>query len=186
MAGLTLDGSQFKGGGGGVQLDQPGTYPCTLKGASVYKNNLYQSEETRPEITLIWDTGLVGENNDGEEVPVYVYDSFINLSLNEKAKFVNRLTALMGGTLDPETARLNIGGVTDLNSLPHRKDGRTEVTSLTLNDEDLFGKEALITVTIDGDWAKVTNASPPVNAAAGTGKLKRKAAPAAAPAGAPT
>lgn len=186
MAGITLDGSQFKGGGGGVQLDQPGTYPCTLKGASVYKNNLYQSEETRPEITLIWDTGLVGENDDGEEVPVYVYDSFINLSLNEKAKLINRLTALVGGNLQADTARLNLGGVTDLHSLPHRKEGRIDVTSLMLNDEEMFGREALITVAIDGDWAKVTNASPPVNTAAGTGKLKRKVEPAAAPAGAPT
>lgn len=183
MAGFTLDGSQFKGGGGGVQLDTPGTYPCTLKAASVYKNNLYQSEETRPEITLIWDTGLIGENNDGEEVPVYVYDSFINLSLNEKAKLINRLTALMGGTLDATTARLNLGGVTDLHSLPHRKEGRIDVTSLTLNEQEMFGKEALITVTIDGEWAKVTNASPPVNASAAAGKFKRKAND--VPAGAP-
>src|SRR5690625_4560562 len=185
MAGINLNGKDFKGGAGGAKLEEAGTYPCTLIGASAYQNNKYQSDELTNQITLIWDTGYIGENDDGEEVPVYIYDAWINLSLNEKAKLISRFRALLGGTLDAETAQVNIKGITSLDALQHWKEGRTTVEGITVNDTDLFGLEALVTVEInDAGYPKVTQVAPPVKSAPGGKKMKPRAT-AEVPAGAP-
>lgn len=179
---LKLSGKDFQGGGG-VRLEEPGTYECTLVGASAYRNNLYQSEETRPEITLVWDTGLIDTNDRGEDAPVLIYDSYLNISLNEKANLTKRLAALAGGSLDITKADLAIGGVNSLEDLPHRNDGRVDVTNLVLNGEDLFGKTALVSVVInDKGYPKVTGVSAPLRKTAS----KYKRAETDAPAGAPT
>lgn len=180
---LNLSGKDFQGAGG-VRLEEPGTYECTLIGASAYRNNLYQSEETRPELTLIWDTGLVDTNNQGEDAPVLIYDSYLNITLNEKANLTKRLTALAGGKLNIIEADLSIGGVTSLDALPHRDEGRVDIPSITLNGEELFGKTALVSVTInDKGYPKVTTVAAPVKKNASKYK---KATETEAPAGAPT
>lgn len=179
---LKLSGSDFTGGGTSVKLDEPGTYPCTLVGASAYLNNKYQSEEVVPQVTLIWDSGYTAENDDGQEVPVLIYDAWLLLSLNEKSNLVKRLTALAGGTLDPETADLELGGINSLDQLTHWKEGRTDVERLVLNGEELFGKEALVTVTInDKGYPKVTGVTAPLKSGKAGGKLKPRSAPAGAP-----
>lgn len=185
MAGLNLSGSDYKGGAGGAKLEEAGTYPCTLIGASAYQNNKYQSDELTHQVTLIWDTGYIGENDDGEEVPVLIYDAWINLSLNEKAKLISRFAALLGGKLDAETAQVNIKGITSLDALQHWKDGRTTIDGITVNGEEMFGKEALVTVILnDAGYPKVTQVAPPVRQAPAGGRMK-KAAATEAPAGAP-
>ena len=182
MSGVSLSGSDFKGGGSGPRLDEAGTYPCTLIGASAYQNQKYQSEELVNQLTLIYDTGYVGENSDGEEAPVLLYAAWLLLSLNEKSNLVKHLTALMGGTLDPETATLNLGGIKSLNDLTHWKDGRTDLTGLQVNGVELFGKEALVSVTLnDKGYPKVTGVSAPAKAPPAGGRLKKAAAPAGAP-----
>lgn len=181
---VNLRGSDYKGGNGTPKLEEAGTYPCTLAGASVYLNEKYQSDEQVHQITLIWDTGLIAENDDGEEVPVMIYDAWLLLSLNEKSNLVKRLTALAGGTLDAENANLGLDGVKNLNEIKHWKDGRTDLDGLTLNGEDLFGREALVTIVLnDKGYAKVTNVSAPLKAPAKSGgKLKtRTAAPEGVP-----
>lgn len=182
MAGLTLSGSDFKGGGGGPRLEEAGNYPCTLIGANAYINNKFQSEETRPQLTLIWDTGYIGENADGEEVPVLIYDAWINLTLNEKSNLTERLTALLGGSFEPETASLHLGGVNSLDDLTHWKDGRTDLTSLQVNGQEMFGQQAHVSVVMnDKGYPKVTGVTAPPKAAPAGTKLKKAAAPAGAP-----
>lgn len=178
---LKLSGSDYVGTGG-VRLEEPGTYECTLTGASAYRNNLYQSEETRPELTLIWDTGLLDINDNGEEAPVLIYDSYLNISLNEKANLTKRLTALAGGKLDITKAELALAGVDSLDDLPHRNDGRVDVTGITLNGEALFGKTALVSVVInDKGYPKVTSVSAPLRKAASKYKQRETEAPEGAP-----
>jgi len=179
---LNLRGSDYKGGTAGAKLDEPGTYECTFIGASAYLNQKYQSEEVVPQLTLIWDSGYMAENDDGEEVPVLIYDAWLLLSLNEKANLVKRLTALAGGTLDPEQANLSLPGIKSLDDLTHWKDGRTD-TALVLNGEDLAGRTALVTVTInEKGYPKVTGVTAPLKGGKPGGKLKARAT---APAGAP-
>ena len=103
---LKLSGSDYVGTGG-VRLEEPGTYECTLTGASAYRNNLYQSEDTRPELTLIWDTGLVAEKDDGEEAPVLIYDSYLNISRNDGRIDVAGIT-LNGEALFGKTALVSV------------------------------------------------------------------------------
>ncbi|HLS02688.1 MAG TPA: hypothetical protein VK054_12030, partial [Beutenbergiaceae bacterium] len=181
------------GGGGPSTADalESTTYQATLIAAQMYKNNKYQSEELTNQITLIWDTGLVMETDEGEEVPVYIYDTFINFSFNEKAKLTSRLKAL-GFEISPTTnVQLKINGASNLDELEHTKlgrDARKAVEAWEINGENVFGREALVTVEVvernDRKYANVTNASPPMRSPAG-GKVKARPATNEAPAGAP-
>lgn len=180
---MKFSGKDYTGGGDYVLLD-PGTYEVTLKSANMYKNNLYQSEELTEQISLVWDTGLIIENNSGVEVEASINDSFLKFSLNEKANLVKRLKALLGAGFDPETAEVEIelDGVDDLDDLKHWRDGRTEVTKFIVNGENIFGKTAIITLghKQKGDkvYATVENVSAPLQVRKAT--VKRQA-----PAGAP-
>lgn len=186
---ITLNGSNFNSSGKSVTLD-PGTYPCTLRGANMYMNNKYQSEETQRQITLIWDTGFTAENEDGEEVDAIIYDSFLNFSFNEKAKLTERVASLIGA-FDARAAAIGIklDGISNFDELTHFKDGRTDVTDLLVNDKNLWGLEALVTIVHnDKGYAKVTSVTAPIAAAPQGGKLRPRAAAAAveAPLGIPT
>lgn len=186
---ITINGSNFNSGGKSVTLD-PGTYPCTLRGANMYMNNKYQSEETQRQITLIWDTGFTAENEDGEEVDAIIYDSFLNFSFNEKATLTSRVASLIGA-FDARTAEIGIklDGINTFDELKHFKDGRVDVTDFVVNGQNLFGREVLVTIIHnDKGYAKVTSVSAPIAAAPAGGKLRPRAATAAAeaPAGVPT
>lgn len=184
MASLSFSGKDFSGDGEFVKPD-PGTYPVTLKAARMYLNNEYQSEETMVQISLIWDTGLVAEKEDGTDVDLLIFDDWIRFSLNEKANLTKRLAALMGHGFNPETAKADLelaDGVGSLDDLKHWREGRTDVLKFDVNGESIFGKEAIVTITHnDKGYVKVTNVSAPVKSPA-TGRVKAKNA---APAGAP-
>lgn len=176
---MTFSGKDYTGSGDFAQLD-PGTYEVTLKGATMYKNNLYQSDELTEQITLIYDTGLLIETKDGKEVDALIYDAWLKFSLNEKANLVKRLSALLGPSFNPEDAEVEIDldGISHLSDLKHWKDGRTTVTKFVVNGENVFGKSAIVTLTQnEKGYAKVTNISAPLQ--------KRPAPKRAAPAGVP-
>jgi hypothetical protein len=175
---INLNGSDFNGSKG-VTLEE-GTYPVTLKGARIYKNEKYQSDELITQIDLIWDTGETYENDEGKEVPGLITDSFLTLSLNEKANLVKRLQALLGKDFKPGTARveLQVDGHENMATLPHRSDGRPEITVFRINGEDLFGKTAMVGVTINSaGYNRVASVSAPMRQGGA-----RRAAPAGAPA----
>jgi hypothetical protein len=175
---INLNGSDFNGSKS-VTLEE-GTYPVTLKGARIYKNEKYQSDELITQIDLIWDTGETYENDEGKEVPGLITDSFLTLSLNEKANLTKRLFALLGKDFKPGTAKveLQVDGHESMATLPHRSDGRPEITVFKINGEDLFGKTAMVGVTINSaGYNRVASVSAPMRQGGA-----RRAAPAGAPA----
>lgn len=178
---MILNGADFQGNGGGVKPEQDGTYPATLVSAEIYKNDNFEKTELVPQITLVWDLGEV-ENDDGETVPLLVYDSFIKLSLNEKATFTKRMKALT--SFEEKSCNLvleNDGNVNNLENLPHRTDARLKVTKLEINGESMIGKEALVSLELkDNGWPKVTGVSKPI------AQPKRAAKPVEASTTAPT
>lgn len=188
---MEFSGSDYQGKGGGFVTLEDGTYPVTLKAARMYKNNEYGKDPDDPanlmvQIGLIWDTGLVVENDDGEDVEAVIFDDWIRFSLNEKANLVKRLAAIMGAGFDPETAKVRLeleDGITSLDDLPYWREQKVGVTTFELNGETVFGREALVTIAAnDKGYSKVTNISSPPKAGGGKAKARPKAAP---PAGAP-
>ena len=186
MAGISFDGKDYSGSGEFIKPD-PGTYPCTLKGARMYLNNEYESDKTMAQISLIWDTGLIAEKDDGTEVDLLIYDDYIRWSLNEKANLTKRFTAIFGHSYEPETAQVFLklaDGVQSLDDLKHWREGRTDVLEFTVNGDNVFGREALVTIVHNAKgYVKVTNVSAPAKAPA-SGRVKVRQA-AEAPEGAP-
>lgn len=179
---ITLDGKDFQGTSGGIITIDPGTYPMTLKGARIYRDWDFEKTKLQVKLDLIWDSGMVGENDDGDEVDIMVYDSFIVLSLNEKANLVKRLAALLSNDFNPAEAKVNleIEGYDDLEALPTREESRANVNRFEINGESIFGKQALVEVGLNKNgYNKVTNVSRPMSTPAG-GKVRAK--PAGAPA----
>ncbi len=160
---IQLNGSDFNGSKG-VVLEE-GTYPVTLKGARIYKNERFQSSELATQIDLVWTTGETYENDQGEEVEGLIYDSFLTLSLNEKAKLTARLKAILGKDFIPGRAKvdLQVEGHDSMATLPHRSEGRPEITTLRINNEDLFGKTAMVGVTVNPQgYNRVASVAPPM------------------------
>ena len=176
---INLDGKDFQAGGKSVALE-PNTYPMKLKEARAYRDWDFDKTKIQAKLDLIWDSGLVVENDDGEEVDAYVYDSFIVISLNEKANLVKRLSAILGPNFDPAKCKvaLEFEGVSALDELPMREEGKTKITRFDVDGESIFGREALVELSLNKNgYNKVTNVSRPL-ATAG----KAKARPAGAPA----
>lgn len=153
----TFDGKDFAGD---FETVDPGAYFATLKSAEIYLSNLYQSDDTRLEMTLVWETDETG--SDGQKLSIF--DSFIGFTLNEKSKLVSRLKPLVNGAGDPRDWKLGIStenGV-KLKDVPHRDKERTKVDQFQINGETLFGRGAIVTVEKnDKGYAKVTNVSAP-------------------------
>ena len=165
---FNMNGSQFLGAGNFVQVE-PGTHECVLLSAEAYLNDRFNSTETQPQLTLIWDTETVGERDDGSEVDLVIYDSFLNLSLNEKAKLVNRFHAV--SDFEPDSVDMQIvfdnDAITGPDHLPHRTDRKEKVNNILLNGESIFGKRALVEVTLnDNGYTKVKSVSKPLAAKA--------------------
>lgn len=188
---ITTTAGQLGAGGGNSTANvlEAGTYPCTLTAAEMYKNFKYQSEEETTQITLIWDTGHTVESESGEDIPVYIYDSFINWTFNEKAKLTERLTALGFTGVNAKTPiGIDLGGLKSFDELENIRNGREarkSVEAWEVNGENVFGREALITIDInDKGYPRVKQVSAPIKQPAGN-KLKARTAINEAPAGAP-
>jgi len=177
---ISVNGSQFQGSSDFIKPEK-GTYPCKLVSASMYKNENFDKDKLLTQITLEWDTGLVGENSNGDEVDVVIFDSWLTFSLNEKANLTKRFKALMD--FDERTADLQVEFADNISSeddLKHWRDGRAKVMDIRINDKSLFGLEALVEVGENSaGYTKVVNVSKPLVAGA---KLKSKNLPAGAPA----
>ena len=156
-----------------------GTHPCVLLSAEAYLNNKFQSDELQAQVTLVWDTETIGETDSGEEVDILIFDSFINLSLNEKATLTKRLKALVD--FDENTCKLEIvwdgEQIKALTDLPHRTESKKKINDIKIDGVSVFGKPALVAVELnDKGYNKVTSVSKPLASAA---KRKVKAEPAA-------
>ena len=180
---ISISGKDYQGGGSFVTPD-PGTYPCTLVGAKMYKNENFDKDKLLNQIGLVWDTGLVVENDDGKEVDLLIFDDWLTFSLNEKANLTKRFKAL--ADFDERTADLDIefenDNVTTLDQLQHWREHKEPITMLKLNGENLFGKQALVSVELNASgYAKVTGVSKPMAQASGKVKARNTAPPAGAP-----
>ncbi len=156
-------------GSKGVTLEE-GTYSVTLAGARIYKNEKFQSDELVTQVDLLWDTGEMYENDEGKEVAGIITDSFLTLSFNEKANLVKRLKAILGKDFDLGRAKvgMQIEGHENTNTLPHRTDGKAKVEEFTVDGESLFGKTAMVGVTINPQgYNRVASVSAPMRAGAG-------------------
>lgn len=164
---MEFNGADFNGSGKTVVLEE-GTYEATLKSARMYKNEKYQSSDMQTQMDLIWDTGLVDTNDDGEEVPALIYQSFITWSFNERANLSKIVKALMGKEFDPKKAKINLvlDGHDNLQTLPHRSDGKVNVEVFEVNNQHLFGKQAMVSVTVnDNGYNRVESVSAPMRKA---------------------
>lgn len=166
---MILSGSEYQGGD--FIKPEAGTHEATLLSAEAYMNDNYEKSARIPQLTLVWDLGLV-ENDNGDEVPLLVYDSFINITLNEKAKLTKRLKAL--ADFDETTCQFVMDfeqELKDLSQLPYRVDGKIKIVNLEINGERLFGKTALISLEInDNGYPKVTNVVKPIKRAKAAAK----------------
>lgn len=179
-------------GSGGVKLD-PGTYPCKLVGADMYLGTKFQSEETQPNITLIWDSGYTYEDDDGNDRPVYIYDSFLNFKFSPskhsmKSHLTERIYALgfpnfEPGKNKPEVRHEDFDNLKEfLASLTLRKDGTTALSDFLIDGESLFGREALVQIVHnDKGYVDVVSVTPPVKTAPADKKLRKTEAPVGAP-----
>lgn len=175
---INLSGSDYSGSGEYVQLD-PGTYPATLTGATIYQNLEWKDDPADPDVFmvqvgLIWDTGLVLEKSDGTEFDAIIYDDWLRFSLNEKANLAKRLQAIIPG-LDLAAAAVTVEtetGLGDLEDAPYWRDGKEKITTFDINGESIFGKEALVTIKHnDKGYVKVVSVTPPLQT---SGKAKQR------------
>lgn len=160
-----FSGSDFNGSKA-VTLDD-GTYPATLESIKIYKNDNFEKTGLVTQLDLTWDTGDVVENDDGKEVPALIYQTFVNLSFNKKAKLSDVLRALFGREFDPVTCKVSIE-IEDHASpatLEHRSEAKANITSFLVNGEEIVGKQAMVAVTTnDAGYNRVTSISAPMRA----------------------
>lgn len=162
----------------------PGTYVFTLKEIIIDEGSDYEDRTKKyPQARLVWEDG------DGDTFS----DSFVKIPLgfrlNDKAKWTNRLSALVGRPLTDEDASKvsidlgpDIGSYDDLCAAVGEKTDSgngafLRVLALTFNGETLFGRAAQLTLGVNAkgyNTCAAAGASPLPSA----GGKKKKAAPA--------
>lgn len=160
----------------------PGTYQFTLVEIVIDQGTDFEDKSIKyPQARLVW------EDADGDRY----HDSFVKIpkgfQLNDKAKWTNRLAALVGRPLtDDDAMRFNLDLGEEINSydelcqaVEEKQDNGRPVTlkvlALDFEDVSLFGRQALLTL---GTNAKGYNTCAANGAAPlpSTGGKKKKAA----------
>lgn len=160
----------------------PGTYKFKLVEIVLDQGTDFEDKsKTFPQARFVW------EDEDGDRFS----DSFIKIPLgfrlNSKAKFTNRLSALVGRPLTDEDAHLlSIDLGPDINSYDDLAEAVAEYTdtgrpafvrvaALTFGGEDLFGREAMLTLGVNAKGYNTCGASGAAPMPTGGGKKKKAA-----------
>jgi hypothetical protein len=149
-----------------------GTHNATLKGAQAYMKDAFDDDKPPvAALTLIWETEEEADDGDSN---LAVFDSFLTLSVHERATLTKRLRPLTTHK-DPRDWQIEIDLEDDknLSDLPHWRNDKIRVTSIRLNDVELFGTKAMIGVSHnDNGYARVDSV---VAAPKAKGKGRREA-----------
>lgn len=158
----------------------PGTYKFKLVEIVIDQGSDFEDKtKTFPQARFVW------EDEDGDRFS----DSFIKIPLgfrlNSKAKFTNRLSALVGRPLTDEDAHLlSIDLGPDINSYDDLADAVGEVTdsgrpafvrvvALDFDGQSLFGREAMLTLGVNAKGYNTCGASGAAPMPTGGGKKKK-------------
>lgn len=161
----------------------PGTYIFALKEIIVDEGSEYEDKSKKyPQARFVW------EDADGDTFS----DSFIRIPLgfrlNDKAKWTNRLSALVGRPLtDEDAARVSIDLGDDIQSYDDLADAVSEVTdsgrgaflkvlALDFEGQSLFGRQAQLTLGVNASGYN-TCAAAGASPLPSSGGKKKKAAP---------
>ncbi|QLG11762.1 hypothetical protein HLB42_21660 (plasmid) [Deinococcus sp. D7000] len=173
--GPSSDTNRFEG--------DPGTYVFTLKEIIIDEGSDFEDRSKKyPQARLVW------EDADGDTFS----DSFVRIPLgfrlNDKAKWTNRLSALVGRPLtDEDAAKVSIdlgpdiGSYDDLcaavgETLDNGRGAFLKVEALTFEGQTLFGRQAQLTLGVNArgyNSCAAAGASPLPSAG---GKKKKAAA----------
>ena len=166
------DANRFEG--------DPGTYKFKLVEIIIDQGHDFEDRsKTFPQARFVW------EDEDGDRFS----DSFIKIPLgfrlNSKAKWTNRLSALVGRPLtDDDAALISIDLGPDINSYDDlaaavnevNDNGRpafVRVTALEFGGESLFGREAMLTLGVNAKGYNTCGASGAAPMPTGGGKKKK-------------
>lgn len=161
----------------------PGTYTFALKEIIIDQGTDFEDRsKTYPQARLVW------EDSDGDTFS----DSFIKIPLgfrlNDKAKWTNRLSALVGRPLtDEDAARVSIdlgddiGSYDDLAAAVNEKNDNgspvfIRVTALTYDGQSLFGRQAQLTLGVNAKGYNTCAAAGATPIPSANGKKKKTAA----------
>ena len=161
----------------------PGTYKFKLVEIIINQGrDLEDRSKTFPQARFVW------EDEDGDRFS----DSFIKIPLgfrlNSKAKWTNRLSALVGRPLTDDDAHLlSIDLGPDINSYDDLAEAVDEVTdsgrpafvrvvALDYGGESLIGREAMLTLGVNARGYNTCGASGAAPIPTGGGKKKKAAA----------
>lgn len=164
----------------------PGTYVFQLREIVIDEGSDFDDKSIKfPQARIVW------EDADGDRFS----DSFVRIpkgfQLNDKAKWTNRLSALVGRPLTDDDAPLltldlgeDIGNYDDLcdavaQKLDNGRPAFLKVLALEFDGQSLFGRQVQLTLGVKGDYMRcaANGAAPMPNAA---GKKKKATAPAEA------
>lgn len=168
----TGDTNRFEG--------DPGTYKFKLVEIVIDQGSDFEDKtKTFPQARFVW------EDEDGDRFS----DSFIKIPLgfrlNSKAKFTNRLSALVGRPLTDDDAylmSLDLGP--DINSYDDLAEAVAEVTdtgrlafvrvtALDFDGQSLLGREAMLTLGVNAKGYNTCGASGAAPMPTGSGKKKK-------------
>ncbi|MDP9764901.1 hypothetical protein [Deinococcus enclensis] len=158
----------------------PGTYKFKLAEIVIDQGSDFEDKtKTFPQARFVW------EDEDGDRFS----DSFVKIPLgfrlNSKAKFTNRLSALVGRPLTDEDAHLlSIDLGPDINSYDDLADAVAEVTdsgrpafvrvvALDFDGQSLIGREAMLTLGVNAKGYNTCGASGAAPIPTGAGKKKK-------------
>ena len=166
---------------------EPGTYTFTLKEIIIDEGTDFDDKSIKfPQARFVW------EDADGDKFS----DSFVRVpkgfQLNDKAKWTNRLSALVGRPLTDDDAHLitlDLGEDIDsydvlCEAVAEKQDnGRSaflKVLELKFDGQDLFGRQAQLTLGLNAKGYHTCAAAGAAPMPSTAGK-KKKAAPTPAP-----
>lgn len=163
----------------------PGTYIFTLKEIVIDEGSDFEDRSKKfPQARFVWEDG------DGDTFS----DSFVRVPLgfrlNDKAKWTNRLSALVGRPLtDEDASKLlldlgeDVGSYDDLaalvgETLDTGRGAFIRVTELSFEGQTLFGRQAQLNLGVNAKGYN-TCAAAGASPVPGSGGKKKKAAPVA-------